>query len=58
LAVEHWVETQLEPAVETALLMPQPTFEADFWFVVNRKVLCIKSVMRFGICASQKALRK
>ena len=47
--MEHWLETQLAPPGETVQLMPPLIFEACFWFVFNRKVLFMKSVINFGI---------
>ena len=43
------METQLAPPGETVQPMPPLIFEADFWFVFNRKVLFMKSVINFGI---------
>jgi len=51
--VEHWVDTQLVPPVETVLLMPQLIFEAEFWLVVNRKILRMKSKMSSGIVGTK-----
>ena len=47
--MEHCLETQLAPPGETVQLMPPLIFEADFWFIFNRKVLFMKSVTNFGI---------
>ena len=47
--MEHWLKTQLAPTGETVQLMPPLIFEADVWFIFNRKVLFIKSVTNFGI---------
>ena len=43
------MKTQLAPTGETVQLMPPLIFEADFWFIFNRKVLFMKSVINFGI---------
>jgi len=49
LAVEHWMETQLAQSGKTVLLMPQPILESKFWFIFNRRALCMESVMNFCI---------
>ena len=43
------MKTQLAPTGETVQLMPPLIFEANFWFIFNKKVLFMKSVINFGI---------